>query len=823
LELRNEAGSLCGVGVAPVLLLTWLSLRATNPEAELFDRALAELDRFATIENALYRDVFTARVGTLLNYDPLVTDIDALHSSCGRLRETAALDATTTAAVERLAESVDRQEELVERFKSDNALLRNSLSFFGRFSTHPSSADLGAAISAAAAAMLHLTLDTSATTAREVQDRLDDLAALARPSDDDPVGPLLAHGRLLHRLLPAVDNVLKMMDALPQKQEQDALRALLLTQQSASRATARKLRLGLYGISLLLVAFLVHLGVRLRKRANALRRRAALEHVIAGISVRFINVQRDQIDAEIDRALAELGRCIGSDRAYFVSSRPTPRVRIWSKPGVNSSSGWPAGALALAARLGRTIDGIVHVPRVSRLSAGENRNSLTALGLEGWACATNIDDDGAGVTLGFDTIGRPCPVTVPGELSLLRMALDTIVYAAERHRMQREQSQLEMRLQEARRMERIGALTSGIAHNFNNILGGIFGHLEMLDERLDLDARLGASLEAIRRAAERARDLVDQILTFGRRRDAHRGLVRVHSLLAETTSLLNAALPAGIELAIEESAVSAVVSGQAAQLQQVIFNLCNNAVQAMDDGGRIVIETEEREIASSRRLSHDELQPGRYVCIAVTDTGRGMDEATQGRIFEPFFTTRSSGNGLGLATVREIVREHNGAMNVRSTLGEGSRFEIWLPCGATADEVSDRNLPALAVGHGETILMAASDDGQLLRDEEMLAALGYEPVGFCSAAAALSACQKGPDRFDALIVGQLGSAASSFELATALHRIAPSLPIVLATRSTGGINSDALVPAGITDVVHWPLIAAEIAAALQHRGCRSYL
>jgi hypothetical protein len=272
-----------------VLLLTWLSLRAINPEAELFDQALAEIDHFATMENALYRDIFTARAGTSRNYDPLVAEIVSLRSSLDRLRKTAVIDAETAEAVDRLAASVDRQEDLVERFKSDNALLHNSLSFFGRFSVRPVSSELGPAISSAAAAMLHLTLDTSPAAAGEVEDRLNELAKQAQASDSDSIIPLLAHGRLLHDLLPAVDNTLKAMRAVPRKSDQDALRSLVLARQLASRTTARQFRRVLYATSLLLVGFLVHLGLRLRARARALQRRAALEHVIAGISMRFIN------------------------------------------------------------------------------------------------------------------------------------------------------------------------------------------------------------------------------------------------------------------------------------------------------------------------------------------------------------------------------------------------------------------------------------------------------------------------------------------------------------------------------------------------------
>ena len=150
-----------------------------------------------------------------------------------------------------------------------------------------------------------------------------------------------------------------------------------------------------------------------------------------------------------------------------------------------------------------------------------------------------------------------------------------------------------------------------------------------------------------------------------------------------------------------------------------------------------------------------------------------MDAATVARIFEPFFTTRPDGNGLGLATVREIVREHGGAMNVQSAAGEGSRFEVWLPCETTAEPVAEIDASTLPLGCGETVLIVANANARLLRDEEMLAALGYEPVGFSSAEAALTACRAAPERFDTLVVGYLGSVTASLELAAALHAAAP--------------------------------------------------
>ncbi|WP_426419701.1 two-component system VirA-like sensor kinase [Bradyrhizobium genosp. A] len=807
-----RAAQAIAIVVALILLLTWLSLRAFDPQAELFDRALVELDYFATIENALYRDVFTARAGTLRNYDPLVNEVDALHDSLDRLRATSAIDMDTNAAVDRLAALVDRQQELVEHFKSGNALLQNSLAFFGRFRVGADSSDLDLAITAAAAAILHLTLDTSSGSVREVQDRLDELDRQAsRMGVGSSVETMLAHGRLLHGLLPSGDDTLKALRALPQKQEQEALRGMIVKHQIASRREARRYRGLLYATSLILVAFLVHLGIRLKSGANALQRRAAFEHVIAGISMRFINARPHSIDGEIDRAVTELAACTGSDRAYFVMAGPTPRLHLWHKPGSPPPPGWPAGAIELAMQLVTCADGVVHIPRVSRMPIGDSKARCLELGLGGWACATNVQKDGARVALGFDAIGRACPIKTRGELALVRMALDTILQAVERRTMEKERARLETRLRQARRMEKIGTFTSGIAHNFNNILGGILGHSEVMQEQGCSDSRFAHNLAG--RGAERARDLVDQMLAFGRRRDARRNPLSVSALIAETTSLLGVSLPKGIDLVIRQPPVATIVSGDDAPLQQVILNLCNNAAHAMPDGGRIDVSTELREVSEPLALSHDDIGPGHYVCIAVTDTGHGMDEAILGRIFEPFFTTRLSGNGLGLATVREIAHEHGGAVSVQSKVNEGSRFEVWLP-RATAEPASEAGGAAFPGGRGATVMLVAHDAEGVLRDEEMLAALGYEPVGFTNADAALAACRADADRFDMAVVGHFGPAARSLELAAALHAAAPRLPIVLASKAVIEIGADAVLTAGIADVVRWPIIAEELAMAL---------
>jgi signal transduction histidine kinase len=801
-----------------LVLLTWLSFRASNMDAERFDRALGALDRFAMVESALQRDVLSARAGMLRNYDPLVREVTALNELVRRLRDAASVDAEEVAAVDRLAASVNRQEELTEQFKSSNALLQNSLSYFRLFTARLSEADrndpLAPAVSALATAILQLTLDTSSAAAREVTERLNGLATQPLPPTDlDSVQALLAHGSLLNDLLPTTDGVLKALLDKPSKRRQEAIRTMLVAHQDVLRGTAQRYRLLLYATSLLLLGFLVHFGLKLRSRALALRRRAAYEHVIAGISTRLIDAQPREIENQIKRGLSELAELLHADRSYLVVSSNPPEINTWCREGMTFPLGWPERAPTLLARLGATGEGVVHIRSVDRLPSRADKDALAAVGLRGWACVSNMNKGGVSAVLGFDALRRG-NIMESAELGLLRMALDAVVNAMGREQLEQDRARLERSLQQARHMETVGALASGIAHNFNNIVGAILGYTEMAEAQLASDSPPARNLGEIRRAGERARNLVDQILTFGRRRDVRRTPVSVKGLVAETSSLLRASLPSRIKLVIREVPDAAVVAGELGQLQQVVLNLCNNAAQAMDQVGCVEIETEVREITGAESLTYGDLVPGRYVRIAVSDTGRGIDKINFERIFEPFFSTRLAGSGLGLATIREIVRQHGGAINVCSAPGVGSCFEVWLRCIAALARVPHDKLSNLSLGCGETVLVVDDANERLLADEEMLAALGYEPVGFDRASDALAACRTVQQRFDASIIGHLAPANSALNLATALRETVPDLPILLATASADEIGADALAAAGISEVVHRPLISAEIASAL---------
>jgi CheY-like chemotaxis protein len=265
----------------------------------------------------------------------------------------------------------------------------------------------------------------------------------------------------------------------------------------------------------------------------------------------------------------------------------------------------------------------------------------------------------------------------------------------------------------------------------------------------------------------------------------------------------------------EETSDISLVSAEPAQLQQIILNVCNNAAQAMDMPGDIEIEIEVRNLAQALRVGDRELAPGRLTIISISDPGRGMDETTLERIFEPFFTTRADGNGLGLATVRDIVLEYDGAVAVKSAIGVGTRFDIWLPSVSSHEPIAAQHASRpTSRGQGETVLLLETDRARLLRLEEILAALGYEPVGFSKPAEAALACRTARTRFDAALLSLRSGASAALDLATALHDITPSLPIILATPSTRDLGVSQLAASGISELIHYPLTSSELAGAL---------
>jgi signal transduction histidine kinase len=813
--MKKVAGA---VGFSLLLgLLTWLLLRGIDTNAPSYAMTLRAFDDYALAEASLHRDVLQARSGLLRDYDSFAITVRAMQDAVIRLHSYAQSEGIDAGPVDRLAAAVQQQEDLMERFKTSNALLQNSLSYVGLMSTSPAfhaqDAELASSINTLAAAVLYLSRDTSNDARKALQERIDQFKEQAPTNEPDAevARAMLAHARLLYGELPAIDETLKTFIAVPSRQAVEETRALFSRHRSRVETAEHRFRLLLYLVSLMLLVMLVLLGLQRRTRAIALRRRAAFEHVVAQNSTRLINCSSDELGERLKQVLDEVSRTIGADRAYVVLDEKPVRSYLWTVDAKPFPPGWPDHVLELAEPL--AVDaGYIGISDVAALPPGPLRDALTAAGVHAWACLPLARPGRVRSMMGFDKYSPVRSSIVP--LSILRLAGDAVANAIEREFLERDKAKLTVRLERARHMQMVGLLASGIAHNFNNIIAAILGYSEMVKPQMARGTKSARHVEEIRRAAKRGRDLVDNILTFGRRTDARVRPVQVRALLEEAASLLRVTLPAGVDLAVEDVPFDIAVPGEPAQLQQIILNLCSNAAQAMEGRGCILVTARQEELIGQRRMSDGELSSGRYACIAVSDNGRGFDERVARRLFEPFFTTRVAGTGLGLATVREIVRDHDGAIDVRSKPGHGTCFEVWLPAMAPGS-VTVAGPSLLPLGGGETVLIVENERERLIRDEEELAALGYEPIGFERPADALAACRSQPDRFDIVLISLGSQTRDGLDLVRAVHEIVPFKPVLLAAASSSEVSVNTLAETGISEVVRWPLVSHELAAALE--------
>jgi PAS domain S-box-containing protein len=379
-----------------------------------------------------------------------------------------------------------------------------------------------------------------------------------------------------------------------------------------------------------------------------------------------------------------------------------------------------------------------------------------------------------------------------------------------------EKEQLEAQLRQSQKMEAIGTLAGGIAHDFNNILGAIIGYGELAVQESTEQSALRRYLDNVMHATERAKMLVERILGFSRSGLSDREPVNVQSVILETLELLEASLPEGIRLERKVDAGNAAVVGDATYLHQVAMNLCTNAIHAMAGGGVLSVHLERAQLDDSRTLFRGVLAPGPYVRLTVADTGTGISPNVLERIFDPFFTTKEvgAGTGLGLSLVHGIVTDLGGAIDVKSALGEGTKFEIWLPVSGEIAVPEFEPEQALPRGNGQTIMIVDDEPPLVALAEEIIARTGYEPVGFHSSTAALAAFRAKPDRFDAVLTDELMPELTGTELAQALRNIRSTIPIILMTGYSAGNLAGYAADSNVNQVLRKPLRRRDLAESL---------
>jgi two-component system, cell cycle sensor histidine kinase and response regulator CckA len=388
----------------------------------------------------------------------------------------------------------------------------------------------------------------------------------------------------------------------------------------------------------------------------------------------------------------------------------------------------------------------------------------------------------------------------------------------ERVASEQARAKLEAQLQQAQKMEALGTLAGGIAHDFNNILTAIGGHLELA--RLDVEeGPLRQHLTDAARAAQRATELVRQILTFSRRQPLERTRVELQKLVPEALNMLRATLPASIELLTRIDATAPKVLADRSQLHQALMNLVVNAAQAIGKRpGRIEVTL--GAVAAPCGTDGKGSVPEPWMRLSVADDGPGMDAATVQRIFDPFFTTKpvGEGTGLGLSMVDGIVKRFGGTVTVLTEPGHGCTFHLDLPPADCGDDAPDVDTPTSMPprgGAGQRILYVDDDDGMVLIGEAMLRRLGYRVDGHTNASSAQKALAADPLAFDALVSDFNMPGMSGLDLAAQALQLRPDLPVALAS---GLVTDELLAQAealGVRELIYKPHSLDDLAAALQ--------
>ena len=413
----------------------------------------------------------------------------------------------------------------------------------------------------------------------------------------------------------------------------------------------------------------------------------------------------------------------------------------------------------------------------------------------------------------FTAIPLRAPAT--GELT---GAVMTFLDITERKQAEEDRKRLEAQLRQSQKMEAIGTMAGGIAHDFNNILGAILNFTELTQYEVTPESSAAANLREVLQASRRAKDLVQQILTFSHQSEMQRQPVQLALLVKETLSLLRASLPTTIEVQQHIAEDSGIVLADPTQMHQILMNICTNAEYAMrETGGILAIRVNDVDVDMTMATHHPQLHPGPYVRLTVRDTGQGMTTDMLGRIFDPFFTTKSvgEGTGMGLAVVHGIVAQHGGVITVESAPDAGSTFAIYLPrMQETADKKTQPREGVTPQGTGRILFI--DDEVTITHSMSiLLESLGYEVIGHTSGREALETFQVEPHRFDLVITDQTMPHMTGETLAQELRQLRPDIPIILCTGFSHVMNAEKAVTQGIDAFCMKPLTVRDLAMTIQ--------
>ena len=385
-----------------------------------------------------------------------------------------------------------------------------------------------------------------------------------------------------------------------------------------------------------------------------------------------------------------------------------------------------------------------------------------------------------------------------------------------RQQLEQERSEIARHLQQSQKMEAIGTLAGGIAHDFNNILSAVIGFTELGLDDAEPGSPQRYNLEQVLNAANRAKELVRQILTFSRQSKDEPKPVECRPIVAEVLKLLRASLPATIDIR-QDLQSNAYVFVDPTQLHQVVMNLCTNAGQAMiNEGGVLDVALRDHELDIQKISEFPDLTPGRYLLLLVKDTGHGMSQTIVNRIFDPFFTTKEKGEGtgMGLSVVHGIIKTCGGAVGVNSHPERGTEFRVYLPAVTDPDQTESDD-PLALPGGSERILFVDDEPLQTELATRLLGRLGYQVTTRTDSHEALQLFSSAADQFDLVITDLTMPKMTGKALAVAMLDIRPDVPIILCSGYSKGITSEEIHALGIRSYLMKPIAMHELARTVR--------
>jgi two-component system, cell cycle sensor histidine kinase and response regulator CckA len=361
-----------------------------------------------------------------------------------------------------------------------------------------------------------------------------------------------------------------------------------------------------------------------------------------------------------------------------------------------------------------------------------------------------------------------------------------------------ERKQLEAQFRQSQKMEAIEQLAGGVAHDFNNLLTVVNGYSDLALMRLQTEDPLRRNIEEIKKAGVRAASLTRQLLAFSRKQVLQPKVLNINSVVSDMDKMLRRLIGEDVGLKTITASELGSIKADPGQIEQVLMNLAINARDAMPQGGKLTIETENVYLDEEYARQHIAVNPGPYVMLAVSDTGTGMDKTTQARIFEPFFTTKAAdkGTGLGLSTVYGIIKQSGGNIWVYSEIGQGTTFKIYLPRIDEGAQDYKRSTEVEEVFHGtETILLA--EDEEMVRNlaREVLETYGYHVLEAANGGSALLICERHQEPIQLLITDVVMPEMSGRELADRLSQLRPEMKVLYMS----GYTDNAIVHQGVLD------------------------